>query len=65
MDRGVGSGHSVCCVGRLVVVNYGRQRKKEGCGGYRMPGGLVTKAEKRAQMQRDFNRKSPRKGKRR
>lgn len=47
------------------AVSYGRQLKKAGCGGYRMPGGTVTKAEKRAQMQRDFNRKSPRKGKRR
>lgn len=41
--------------------NYG----KNGSGRYHMPGGMMTKAGKRAQMQKDANRASPRRGRRR
>lgn len=41
--------------------HYGRNES----GLLNMPGRKMTKAGKRAQMQRDINRKSPRRGKRR
>lgn len=40
---------------------YGRN----GSGRLHMPGQMMTKAGKRAQMQKDINRKGPRRGKRR
>lgn len=49
----------------MVACVNAKQKKFFGSGRLDMPGGKMTKAGKRMQMQKDVNRKSPRRGRRR
>lgn len=60
----IGSASSCAMIGLSSIRKSGGKDSHRNYGGrYNMPGYMMTKAGKRAQMQKDFNRASPRKGK--